>query len=143
MLENGKVLFLKGTRYVSESERNLVSLDMLDDIEFDIRLSQWHIEILRDNDLIISTIKRHGLYFLKVKPLLSLTATFTDNFSFAKLWHERLGQIFKKGLEVLQNKGMFDNQNIDDIGHCEQCLIGKQVKLPLLPGIHKSKQIHE
>lgn len=142
--ENGKTLNLKGTRYILDLERNLVSLGMLDDMEFDIKMGQGHMKILRGNDLVISAPKRHGLYFLEAKPLLGLTAaTLTDNFTFAKLWLERLGHIDKKSLKALQNKGILGNQNLDEIGICEKCVIGKQVKLPFLPQIHNSKQILE
>lgn len=40
VLENGRILFLKGARFVPELERNLFSLEMLDDMEFDINLGQ-------------------------------------------------------------------------------------------------------
>ncbi|XP_022895327.1 uncharacterized protein LOC111409515 [Olea europaea var. sylvestris] len=118
-IENDRVLLLKSARFVPELERNLVSLGMLNDMEFDIKLGQGYIKIFRG------------------------TAVLDDNFNLAKLWHYRLGHIGEKGLKALQNKGIFGKSNIGNLTKCEQCLIGKQVKLPFPTSTHKSKQILE
>lgn len=47
LLDNGNVLILKGTMYVPDLKRNLASLGMLDDMEFNINLGQGIIKILR------------------------------------------------------------------------------------------------
>lgn len=74
-LENENILLLKGTRFVLGKERNLVSLCMLDDMEFNIKLGQEHIKIFRGRNLVTNTPNRHDLYFLEVKPLIGLIAT--------------------------------------------------------------------
>ncbi|XP_022897510.1 uncharacterized protein LOC111411188 [Olea europaea var. sylvestris] len=100
-----------------------------------------HIKILRGNDLVTLAPKRHGLYCLNAKPLLGLTASvLSEKFTLAKLWHERLGYIGKKGLDILQSKDVFRKHNLGDFGSCEHCILGKRAKLPFQSGIHKSKQ---
>lgn len=64
LLENGNILLLDKTRFVSELRRNLISLRVLDDMELGIKNDQWQIKIFRGYDLITKTPKRHGLHLL-------------------------------------------------------------------------------
>lgn len=51
--------------------------------------------------------------------------------------------IEKKGLKSLQNKGVLGKVNIGKFSNCEQCLIGKQIKLLFPTKTHKTRQILE
>ncbi|CAA2996850.1 Hypothetical predicted protein [Olea europaea subsp. europaea] len=84
-------------------QRNLISLGVLDDLNYNIVINKGYIKILRGFQLVVKAPKRHGLYILH-------TQNFFDNTSAAisgpndksQLWHKRLGHISDKDLQILK-----------------------------------------
>ena len=42
-----------------------------------------------------------------------------------KLWHMRLGHLSEKGMNVLSNKGVFDEKKLRVLPFFEDCVYGK------------------
>ena len=53
------------------------------------------------------------------------------------LWHNRMGHISNKGLQILNNHGPFNEDQVDDIQFCESCIIGKQQRVSFATDTHK------
>ena len=61
------------------------------------------------------------------------------------LWHQILGHIGEKGLQILHGKGMVEGMNNSslDFDFCENCVYGKQNRVSFPSGGKRTKQILE
>lgn len=61
------------------------------------------------------------------------------------LWHQRLGHIGEKGLQILHGKGMVEGMTNSslDFDFCENCVYGKQNRVSFPSGGKRVKQILE
>ena len=56
-------------------------------------------------------------------------ASISPQTSSTRLWHLRLGHVSKKGLDVLSKAKMLMGDSIEDLGFCEDCVIGKSHRM--------------
>lgn len=54
-------------------------------------------------------------------------------------WHSRLGHLSQKGLDLLVKEGYLESKDIDMLGFCEDCVLGKAQKQSFKKGKHTSK----
>ena len=79
-LHDGKVRILTDVRYVLDLKRNLISLGTLDELGFTYKAHNGNMHISKGNKLILTGIKRNGLYVLNGqhvfsdKPISALTS---------------------------------------------------------------------
>ncbi|KAL5538315.1 hypothetical protein UlMin_045684 [Ulmus minor] len=59
----------------------------------------------------------------------------------AMLWHNRLGHISEKGLQVLSKQGLLEGDQFNNLEFCEHCVMGKQHRLSFKVAVHRSKGI--
>jgi len=61
------------------------------------------------------------------------------------LWHQMLGHIGEKGLQILHGKGMVEGMSNSslDFDFCENCVYGKQNRVSFPSGSKRAKQILE
>ena len=61
------------------------------------------------------------------------------------LWHQRLGHIGEKGLQILHGKGMVEGMNNSslDFDFCENCVYGKQNRVSFPSSGKRTKHILE
>ncbi|KAH9309219.1 hypothetical protein KI387_037130, partial [Taxus chinensis] len=57
-----------------------------------------------------------------------------DSDSDASMWHNQLGHIIKKGMQILKEKGKLSDLKDVDLDFCEYCIFGKQKKVSFLKG---------
>ncbi|KAL2248265.1 UNVERIFIED_CONTAM: Retrovirus-related Pol polyprotein from transposon TNT 1-94 [Sesamum indicum] len=57
---------------------------------------------------------------------------FAGTVSQANLWHNRLGHMSEKGMNVLKSKGRLPELKSVEVGHCEHCVFGKQKRVSFL-----------
>lgn len=50
-----------------------------------------------------------------------------------QLWHSMLDHVGQKGLDVLVKKGYIDSTKVSEIKFCEDCVIGKTLKVSFDP----------
>jgi len=70
------------------------------------------------------------LYLCKgnIDSSISLASTGTDT----TLWHQRLGHMSEKGMQILQSRKLFLGLKQVDLEFCEQCVYGKQKRVQFL-----------
>lgn len=141
LLDNNYILELENTRYVLELKRNLISLGELDE-KYNINIHKGLISLTLGEKRVISCPKINEIYTVHAEPVLSQCTT-TSNYEFNKslLWHKRIGHISKQGLIILNKLRCFGKDNIEKLDFCENCLIGKQKRLPFKTGTHKSNPL--
>ncbi|KAL2226309.1 UNVERIFIED_CONTAM: Retrovirus-related Pol polyprotein from transposon TNT 1-94 [Sesamum indicum] len=72
---------------------------------------------------------------------------FAGTVSQANLWHNCLGHMSEKGMNVLKSKGRLPELKSVEVGHCEHCVFGKQKRVSFLttrrtPRKEKSELVH-
>lgn len=135
---NNYILELDNCRYVPELKRNLISLGQLDD-RFTIVIQNGLLRLKQGNKTVISSLKLNGIYTVSADPSnyhCSAALNFKSNKSI--IWHKRLGHISEKGLNILNKLGCFGKDKIKQLDFCENCILGKQKRLPFKTGTHKS-----
>ncbi|KAL2248336.1 UNVERIFIED_CONTAM: Retrovirus-related Pol polyprotein from transposon TNT 1-94 [Sesamum indicum] len=62
----------------------------------------------------------------------SSNISFAGTVSQANLWHNRLGHMSEKGMNVLKSKGRLPELKSVEVGHCEHCVFEKQKRVSFL-----------
>lgn len=107
-----------------------------------IKIHKGFTKLFYNSKEIISSPKVNVVCILQAEPLvetLLVSARSSDDKSL--IWHKRLGHVSEKGMIILNKLGCFGKDNIKSLKFCEDCVIGKQNKLPFKIGIHKSTSI--
>ena len=99
-LHDNKVRTLTEVRYVSGLKRKLISLGTLDELGFSYKAENDFMHVLKDDNLILSGTKKHGLYILNgcYQPSVNIHSAYTIKSDETELWHLRLGHMSLRGL---------------------------------------------
>lgn len=63
----------------------------------------------------------------------------TEAVNSSSIWHQRLGHMSEKGMKIMASKGKVSNLKHVDLGVCEHCILGKQIKVSFSKAGRKSK----
>ncbi|XP_073525942.1 uncharacterized protein [Phyllobates terribilis] len=99
---------------------------MFDNLKYQIITRNGIKEIIRNNNILIRSINRGGLYYVMASPEINVSHTSNDNviLSQTEMWHARLGHIGNFGLNKLFVDGLIDRKLVDM--SCEYCVLGKK-----------------
>ncbi|KAH9767149.1 hypothetical protein KPL71_011170 [Citrus sinensis] len=101
-LHNGTIREVKQVRHVPDLKRNLISLGMLDQVGYSVRLEHGKIEILNGVTLVMKGSRKNGVYVLDGEMVTGESSVSTKvNMDATRLWHLRLGHMSIKGLKEL------------------------------------------
>ncbi|CAM8943799.1 unnamed protein product [Rhodiola kirilowii] len=84
-------------------------------------------DVLRDDHVVIRSMRLGGLYHVSLSPELNIVHASDKNLDETKLWHARLGHIGNKGLFHLFKNGLIKKKPCD-IEFCEICILGKKTE---------------
>ncbi|CAM8998933.1 unnamed protein product [Rhodiola kirilowii] len=122
---DGKVRILQNIAWVPNLRRNLVSESALEDKGCQIISKNGTRDVIRDNHVVIRSMRLGGLYHVSLSPELNVVHASAKNLDETKLWHARLGHIGNKGLFHLFKNGLIKKKPCD-IDFCEICVLGKK-----------------
>lgn len=89
----------------------------------------------------VSWLKINGIYIIDTEYVSPDSAiNLVAHFDKLELWHKRLGH-FNEKFKKISYQGAFENGNVQKLTFYEHCLIGKQVRLQFIVGIHKSQNM--
>lgn len=93
----------------------------------------------------MDTLKRNRLYILNAEQIIGSTfPTISNPKDKSQLWHQRMGHISDKSLQLLKvHDGVFGNDFITKISFVWNCILDKYFRLHFLPGVYKSVNILE
>jgi len=72
-MHDNKLRVLTNVRYVPGLKRNLISLGTLDELGYSYTAENGFMHVFKNNDLILTGTKRHGLYVLNGCSLLPVS----------------------------------------------------------------------
>ena len=136
-LHNGKIQELKEVRHVPDLKRNLISLGMVDQSGFSIKIESGKLMITNGTRIVMEGTKRNEVYVLDGE---AITGLFNVSIGFekdkTKLWHLRLGHMSVKGLMELQKQGVLGDKKIKELDFCEDCVLGKTTRSSFKSSTH-------
>ncbi|KAL2234657.1 UNVERIFIED_CONTAM: Retrovirus-related Pol polyprotein from transposon TNT 1-94 [Sesamum indicum] len=130
-LANNKPLkiTLHDVRHIPGLKRNLISIGQLDNDGFHTTFGDAKWKISRGAMTLARGLKSGTLYMAGVS---SSNIPFAGIVSQANLWHNRLGHMSEKAMNVLKSKGRLLELKSVEVGHCEHCVFGKQKRVSFL-----------
>ncbi|KAL2243895.1 UNVERIFIED_CONTAM: Retrovirus-related Pol polyprotein from transposon TNT 1-94 [Sesamum indicum] len=126
---NGSCWILHDVRHIPGLKRNLISVGQLDSDGFDTTFRDAKWKISWGAMTLARGLKSGTLYMAGGS---SLNIPFVGTVSQANLWHNRLGHMSEKGMNVLKSKGQLPELKSVEVGHCEHCVFGKQKRVSFL-----------
>ena len=98
---------MTNVRYIHELKRNMISLGMLDELGFLIKIEAGVIKVLKGSLLVMKGIKKNGIYsFLGSTVTGSTSIVAVSSLSNTMLWHKCLGHVSHRGLTELAKQGL-------------------------------------
>ena len=118
-MHDGITRSLTGVRYVPDLSRNLISLSVLDDMQIESKIKEGQMKICKGSMTIMKGIKKEGLYYLVGEPIYRSNNTVGQNDVLqnpedakAILWHNRLGHIAEKGLQIVSEQQLLGKDKV-------------------------------
>ncbi|KAL2228761.1 UNVERIFIED_CONTAM: Retrovirus-related Pol polyprotein from transposon TNT 1-94 [Sesamum indicum] len=115
--------------YTSGLKRNLILVGQLDSDGFHTTFGDAKWKISRGAMTLARGLKSGTLYMAGGS---SSNIPFAGIVSQANLWHNRLGHMSEKGMNVLKSKGRLPELKSMEVGHYEHCVFGKQKRVSFL-----------
>ncbi|KAH9803501.1 hypothetical protein KPL71_001790 [Citrus sinensis] len=125
---DGVVREITQVRHVPDLKRNLISVGMLDQMG-----CIGSMVIMKGN-------KNNGLYVLNGQTVIGEASVTESGEDKSKLWHLRLGHMSEKGLKELEKKGVFGKDQLNSLGFCEDCILGKASRIKFESAVHTTKE---
>ncbi|KAH9649101.1 hypothetical protein KPL70_025857 [Citrus sinensis] len=139
-LHDGTIRELKQVRFVPELKRNLISLGMLDQMGYSVKIESGEMVIIKGTEIIMKGLRKNGVFVLDGEVVTGEVGVSVDaNTDKTKLWHLRLGRIGVRGLKELDKQGLLEGDKIDDLEFCESCVLGKATRASFNRSVYKSK----
>ena len=113
----------------AQSHSNLLSTTTLYDHDFETSMKPGHsARILKDEELIVDTIRSERLFCLKLVKDTRAMKVMSVKPESLRIWHRHLGHIGEDNLRKLEL--MVEGMKLDtsDLGICESCITEKQTK---------------
>ncbi|KAH9649116.1 hypothetical protein KPL70_025868 [Citrus sinensis] len=139
-LHDGTIRELKQVRYVPELKRNLISLGMLDQMGYSVRIESGELMIVKDSQTVMKGSRKNGVFILDEDVVNGeARMSVADIIDKIKIWHLRLGHIGERGLKELEKQGVLGNEKLGNLDFCEDCVLGKATRSSFKRSVHKSK----
>ena len=136
-LKNGEIWELREVRHVLDLKRNLISLGMVDQNGFSIKLESGKLMISNGTRTVLEGTKRNGVYVLDGEAITGLSSvSIGSDKDKTKLWHLRLGHMSIKGLKELQKQGVLGDEKITELDFCKDCVLGKTTRSSFKSSTH-------
>jgi hypothetical protein len=126
------VIVLNNVLYVPSVRRNLISVPVLDEKGFEVKMKYDRVFISK-GDISVFGVKVDGMYLLKCdknKDSISNYLNVSNASNNIYLWHLRLGHINKQKMMRMSKSGLIPQINLDDFHTCELCIKGKMTAKP-------------
>lgn len=111
---DGVIRDLKQVRYVLDLKRNLIALEVIDQLGCSIKAENGEIQVVQNGVFIMKGIRRNGLYVLVgSSSFFWITASVSHDKT--KFWSIRLAHMSEKGLKKLRKQGLLGDYVISSL----------------------------
>lgn len=137
---SGAEKVLTNVRYIPELKRNLISLGMLDELGYLVKIEAGMIKVLKGSLLVMKGVRKNGIYSLLGSTVIGSVSMVAGSTSTnTMLWHKRLGHVSHRGLTELSKQGLLGKEKLKEMEFCENCVYGKSSRVSFGVGKHRTK----
>jgi transposase InsO family protein len=134
-LRRGRTLLLHDVLYAPEVWRNLLSVNQLLRLGFEIAFKNMAVKIFLDTQYYGCGFVSNGFMVLDINNLcydntIALLTSSDNVYNDSILWHARLGHIGQDRMKRLAREGLIDPLAKTSLPTCEHCLMGKSKRKP-------------
>jgi len=140
MFDNRDYL-LKDIRYIPELKRNLISINMFDDLGYSTRTLNGVLKISNGSLVIAKGNKNKSNEGSTIIGHASVASNTLINKT--KLWHLRFGHVSENGLHELEKQNLLGGDKLDKLEFYDHCVLGKSHRISFRTGIHVSSRPFE
>lgn len=97
------------------------------------------MRVFKDDKGVLAGDYKDTLYFLDGEPELEQANAAVKAVDKTALWHNRLGHMSEKRLQLLVKKELLKENEISELKQCEFCILGKSHQLSFKTRKHTSK----
>lgn len=141
--EDGSIMILIDVKFMPKMGRNLISYGCLEKAGCTYEGGDYRMKFFKDGIRVLIVKYADGLYYLEGTILNGENHTTIQKVSVSRKWHSILGHISQKGLDLLVKEGYLEAKDVDTLGFCEDCLLGKAHRQNFKKGKHTSREILE
>lgn len=110
---------IENVLYVPKLKKNLFSVGVCDSKGFQVTFKNGFVELVRDNELVASGVKqKNGIYRMFFKTRIQNSTEQANAAAVSlRVWHERLGHVYKRAIHKMIKKGLVTGvsmKNIED-----------------------------
>ncbi|GKD04354.1 zinc finger, CCHC-type containing protein, partial [Tanacetum coccineum] len=149
-IPSGLVIVLNNCHYAPSITRGIISVSRLYEDGFINRFELNNaISVSKNNIVYFSTILRDGVYEIEMTYSNTNDSSLYDvsnkrsklNLDSSLLWHCRLGHVSKKRMEKLKHGGLLNSSDIESLGKCVSCMLGKMARKPYSHQVERAKYL--
>ncbi|KAG8376582.1 hypothetical protein BUALT_Bualt09G0078600 [Buddleja alternifolia] len=123
--DTGCRLILRDVRHIPDIRLNIISTGKLDDDGYVSNFGEGKWKLTKGSLITAKGKKKNSLYLMQAK-LSNGEVNAAVNSSSIELWHERLGHLSQKGMQLLAKKKLLPDVSGIELQTCVDCLAGKQ-----------------
>jgi transposase InsO family protein len=127
---DGCVRTISNVRHVPELRKSLLSLGKFDENGLKFVGEKGYLKIIKGAMVVAKGELIGSLYKLIGETLNGEAAVASGSTESTMIWHRRLGHISERGLQILSKRGLLPGIKFTSFEFCEDCLYGKQHRLP-------------
>lgn len=124
----GCKMILRDVRHVPDIRLSLISTGLLDDEGYSSHFSDGKWKLCKGNLIVARAKKQGSLYVIHARPYKG-EINVADDSSSCDLWHQRLGHMSDKGMQMLVKKQYLPDVSSISSKSCVHCLVGKQHRI--------------
>ena len=139
-MHNDTERVLTNVRFIPELKRNLISLGMLDELGYVIKVEAGTIKIMKGSLLVMKGLKKNGIYSVLGSTIIGLVSSVVGpSLNNTILWHKRLGHVSERGLTELVKQGLLGDEKLQEMEFCETCVYGKSSIVKFGIGVQRTQ----
>lgn len=137
----GSVVTLGLVRYMPDMGRNLISYGQLEKSGCSYRGEGFEVQFFKGDQKVLTGKYDQGLYYLQGTVRTVLEGASCNLVDRTSQWHSRLAHMSQSSMEALVSKGYLKRGEINTLGFCEACAMGKSHTQSFPKAKHKTKGI--
>lgn len=138
---DGSMVILNDVRYIPNMSRNLISYGMLEKAGCRYEGIGFLVQFYKGDKLVLTGKYEGGLYYLQGEVISGDANVSRKSVDMTEIWHSRLGHMSLNNMDILVKEGYMSKKEVNKLGFCESCVLGKSHKQSFPTARHTTKGI--
>uniref|UniRef100_A0A803PDC4 Integrase catalytic domain-containing protein n=1 Tax=Cannabis sativa TaxID=3483 RepID=A0A803PDC4_CANSA len=140
-LYDGVERVLKDVRLVPDLKRNLISIGMLDDQGFLVKIEKRVLKVCKGSMVVMRERKSNEIYPLEGTMVKNMKACVSSkHVNETGVWHKRLDHVSEIRVHELNKQGLLGKVKLEQLDFYEYCVVGKACRVKFGTGKRDTKR---